>query len=264
LPLGSARFHGDPPVIAIAGCGFDYRDRTMTGEIEHDDGPLAWNLSFAANGHQAGPMCLLPTRKLVDSRYPKNKLLTPRPVLEFTGSISVGDRIIDVTGWHGSQGHNWGAGHSPEYAWSQCVFLGADGEPMAMMEAAAGRIKRGPFTTPTLGVMVVRRGNREYRFDRFLRIWNLTSSRDDLQWTATYTGPDGDAMVTMTASAEEMVCLGYYNPDGELSYCLNSKLAHARLRVNPVNEPGFECVSEHGGALEFLQGTPDARIPGPV
>ena len=49
-----------------------------------------------------------------------------------------------------------------------------------------------------------------------------------------------------------MVCLGYFNPDGRLSYCLNSKLAHVRLEVEPRHGDAFVLTSEHGGALEFL------------
>ena len=74
-------------------------------------------------------------------------------------------------------------------------------------------------------------------------------------------GADGEARLIMRADPEEMACLGYRNPDGALSYCLNSKLAHTVLRVNPANDDGFECVSPHGGALEFLSPTADPRLP---
>lgn len=73
-------------------------------------------------------------------------------------------------------------------------------------------------------------------------------------------GPGGDAWLEMTARPEETVCLGYRNPDGRLSHCFNSKLARVRLRVNPVNEEGFSCTSEHGGALELLRNEPDPRF----
>ena len=50
-----------------------------------------------------------------------------------------------------------------------------------------------------------------------------------------------------------MVCLGYDNPDGERSYCFNSKLAEVTLEVRPADGASFTCTSAHGGALEFLR-----------
>jgi hypothetical protein len=58
-----------------------------------------------------------------------------------------------------------------------------------------------------------------------------------------------------------MVCLGYGNPDGRISYCFNSKLAEARLRVEPLRGPAFQYESANGAALEFLRSTPDLRFP---
>ena len=62
------------------------------------------------------------------------------PVLEVDG------REIDVTGWRGSQNHNWGTKHTDRYAWAQCnVFEGA---PDTYMEMMSARLKIGPVWTP--------------------------------------------------------------------------------------------------------------------
>jgi hypothetical protein len=64
----------------------------------------------------------------------------------------------------------------------------------------------------------------------------------------------------MQAQPDHMVCLGYDNPGGNRSHCLNSKTARVTLRVDPSNGDGFECVSENGGALEFLQPDEEPRV----
>ena len=178
----------------------------------------------------------------------------------FNGTIDVWGETIEVVDWHGMQGHNWGQEHAWEYAWGQCHFLGADAQPMSTVEAFSGRIRIGGKVTPFISGMVIRRGDREYRFDRLVDLWRQDPHIDDLTWTLTMRGRDGTARLEMTATADDMVCLGYGNPDGRLSHCLNSKLAKVTLRVNPPDEPGFECQSMHGGALEFLRNEPDARF----
>jgi hypothetical protein len=72
---------------------------------------------------------------------------------------------------------------------------------------------------------------------------------------------DGEAELSMDASVRPMVCLGYRNPNGEPSYCFNSKLAKVTLTVRPMDDASFTCASEHGGALEFLRREPDPRFP---
>ncbi|MBI4357153.1 MAG: hypothetical protein HY559_04690 [Gammaproteobacteria bacterium] len=57
-------------------------------------------------------------------------------------------------------------------------------------------------------------------------------------------------MSSPTTSFAELL---YINPDGKASYCFNSKLSQARIRVNPVDEAPFEYITPHGGALEFLK-----------
>jgi hypothetical protein len=108
--------------------------------------------------------------------------------------------------------------------------------------------------------MVVRRGARTYRFDRLFDVWRQRASHDGQRWALSLLGPDGDAELTMSAEGRPMVCLGYDNPDGHRSYCLNSKLARTTLTVRPADGASFSCVSEHGGALEFLSRTPDPRF----
>ena len=75
---------------------------------------------------------------------------------------------------------------------------------------------------------------------------------------------DGEATLEMNASNQPMVCLGYDNPNGERSYCFNSKLAAVTLKVRPADAASFTCTSEHGGALEFLRREPDPRFPSVV
>jgi len=262
VPLDAATFGGDVLDIEVGDCRFVLGPTggTAKGRLEG----FAWDLAFDVVPELGGPLCLFPSRKMIDGGFPKSKLLTPEPVLRFRGSYADGGQRVAVSEWIGMQGHNWGKEHAYLYAWGQCVFPGADGEPLAMCEGFSGRIKLGPVVTPFLSALVVRRGAKEYRFDGVFAKWRQKASLGGLEWRLYVTGPAGDAALWMKIDPTELACLGYQNPDDSMAYCFNSKTARVVLRVNPVDEEGFECRSEHGGALEILTRTPDPRFPNPI
>ena len=232
-----------------------------TGELVSAAGRVSWDLTFSSDPGELGdPMCLLPSRRLLDARLPRNKLLTPVPVATFGGRLVWDDETWDLADWVGMQGHNWGDAHSPEYAWGQCVFLDGSGTPSAVVEGASGRIELGGRLSPLLSMLVVRRGGREYRFDRVVDLWRQRPDLAFPRWSLRMRGRDGEATLEMVARPEAMVCLGYQNPARPLSHCLNSKTARVRLEVRPRGGAAFELTSEHGGALEFLQADPEPRV----
>ncbi|MCA9540314.1 MAG: hypothetical protein KC620_15555 [Myxococcales bacterium] len=263
VPFTRARFGtGDPQRIELAGADFDLQPGgRLRGEVTGPGGPCAWDLTLSKPpGPLAEPFSIAPNDKLLDAPFPKSKLLTPFPVLRFDGTVRVFGETLAIDGWHGMQGHNWGESHAWQYAWGQCLFFDGEGSPHCFVEGFSARLRVGGRVTPLISSLVVRRGARSHRFDRLVDLWRQKASIDDLRWRLHITGDDGEAVVEMTADADRMACLGYHNPDGRLSYCLNSKLARVRLRVNPINEPGFECQSEFGGALEFLRNETDDRF----
>ena len=63
-------------------------------------------------------------------------------------------------------------------------------------------------------MLVVRRGDEEYRFDRILDLWRQQPRLDFPRWTLAMRGRDGRARLEMTGCTGAMVCLGYDNPRG--------------------------------------------------
>ena len=207
------------------------------------------------------PLCLFPSTRLLDGPLPKNKSITPSAAAWFDGHITVDGERWDLCRWPGMRGHNWGPGHAEHYAWGHALFLDADGTPHTLVEGVSARLRMAGRLTPWVSGLIVRRGADEYRFDRIVDLWRQRPAVGDLDWTLRIRGSAGEALLSMKAEADEIACLGYGNPDGALRYCLNSKLAEVRLRVNPRDADGFECHSPHGGALEFLRHAADPRWP---
>jgi hypothetical protein len=261
VPLGDAVFDGDPARLqAVVGplrLRLDEDAGSSSGQLESPAGRVGWDLGFErCPGPLGEPMCLLPTRRLVEAPFPRNKLLTPFPAAGFSGTVSWDGRSWDLGGWTGMQGHNWGSAHNPEYAWGQCVFTDASGGPVAVAEGASGRIAVGSGVSPLLSMLVVRLPEEEHRFDRVVDLWRQRPRLDFPRWTLEMRGRAGAARLEVQARTTSMVCLAYQNPARPVSYCVNSKTASVRLALRPRRGPALELRSRHGGALEFLRPSP--------
>jgi hypothetical protein len=230
---------------------------TSHGALGPPGAGVEWDLAFTrVRGSWADPICLLPSARLVDGPFPKSKLLTPFPVATFAGGLTWAGERWELDGWLGMQGHNWGAAHSPEYAWGQCLFP----EQEAVVEAVTGRIELGRRNSPLFSMLVLRRGDDELRFDRIVDRWRQRPELDFPRWSLGIHGRDGRVELEMTGDPGAMVCLGYDNPARSRSYCLNSKTAAVRVRVEPRHGAAYELTSEYGGALEFLGPDPEPSV----
>jgi hypothetical protein len=231
----------------------------LEGRFEATPGAdaLSAALSFTAAGATpTGALSPYPA-PLLRAAFPKNKLVTPFPALRAQGRVELGAQSVSVEGWLAMQGHNWGPAHPFDYAWGHCEFP-AD---QTVVEGFTGRIQVAGRTSPQLSALVVHRAGRTFRFDRLFDTWRQRATSDGGHWSVALLGADGDATLSMRAQGRPQVCLGYDNPDGHRSFCINTKLAQVELTVRPADGASFTCVSEHGGALEFLSRTADPRFP---
>jgi len=264
VPLTRARFEGQPLQAAVGGCQFELGEAggRAQGALQGQQGTARWKLAWQAVSGAAGQaLCIFPDRKLLAGGFPRSKLVTPLPCARFEGSLDLGEGEIPIDGWLGMQGHNWGREHAPQYAWGQCLFPTPDGGEPSMVEGFSARIRLAGLTTPLLSMLVVRHQGQEHRFDRLATSWRPKATVGDLSWSLDIAGPAGRAQLHMQARPQQLVCLGYGNPDGRLSYCFNSKLAHTSLELQPTTGSPFRLDSEHGGALEILDRHPDPRFP---
>jgi hypothetical protein len=207
---------------------------------------LSWDLAY--QGTQS-PSFLLPLG-LYSRGFPKAKVLTGIPMADFRGHLDIDGHIVDVTGWRGSQNHNWGPKHTDQYAWGQVA--GFDSEPDAFLECSTARLKIGPLWTPWLTNLVLRLPAREIQLNSLGQAirnrgrygffsWTIECTRGPLQVTASFSSP-----------ADRFLALGYDDPPGRTRTCLNTKLAACRVRVTERNQPAIELTTESRAAFEIL------------
>jgi hypothetical protein len=197
----------------------------------------AWEL--AIEGAEE-PLFHLPASWMYRSPLPRTKLLSPAPAARFSGRVAVDGRSIEVDGWRGMAGHNWGAQHAERWIWLH--GLTEDGD---WLDAAIGRLKLGPLTTPW-----VANGALSIAGDRHvLRRAKVTEFPD--RCTFSLSGRGVEVRGTVEAPRERFVGWVYADPDGSEHHAVNCSIADMRLTVRRRGGAPFELVVPHAAAYEL-------------
>ncbi len=102
-----------------------------------------WSLTFEGD---EPPFPYLPSAWMYRGKLPRTKALSLRPAIRVSGTVTVRGRTVQLDGWPGMIGHNWGAEHAERWIWMHGTAFGE--APDAWLDATIGRIKIGPWTTP--------------------------------------------------------------------------------------------------------------------
>jgi hypothetical protein len=210
------------------------------GRIDAGDGggaECAWELEL---GGVEPPLLHLPRPWLYRAPLPRTKLLSISPAARFAGRLVVGGQEIEVDGWRGMAGHNWGVQHAERWIWLH--GLTDDGD---WLDAAIGRVRLGPLTTPW-----VANGALSVAGDRhMLRRARVTELPD--RCTFRLSGSGVEVRGTVDAPRERFVGWVYADPDGSEHHAVNCSIADMRLRVSRRGGASFELVVRGGAAYEL-------------
>ncbi|MCA9587896.1 MAG: hypothetical protein KC657_21380 [Myxococcales bacterium] len=241
-PFARARFSSHAMDLAVRDVTFD--EGRLRGAVASAGHAITFDLHF--DSLQA-PLAPLPAA-LYRGPFPSSKLVSPHPHARFTGSYEVDGVRTAVDGWLGMQGHNWGKGHAFHYGWGHCNQWD-DGEDV-VFEGVTARVKVGPaLTPPTTVIAVVVRGVR-YLLNTPRALLGARGDVDTRRWAFRGEGRGARVEGELSADVEDFAGLLYENPVGPPTYCLNSKIARGRLRVEIDGRPPIELTTR-SAALEI-------------
>ena len=231
-------------------------DGRAHGSIKTEALHATWDLSFE-DAHD--PFLHLPRESLYDAALPKTKFLSPYPNAVFNGRVTIGDEEIELQGWRGMIGHNWGAEHAERWVWIQgAAFDGRSEEDY--FDMAVGRIKVAGLTTPWVGNANLHIDGADHRLGGF---GHIPSTKVDEEPTSSRFGLRGKGIKVkgrVSAEPKDFVGWVYADPVGPEHNTLNCSISDLELEV--FLDGGEERVSVTGAAAyEFGTRDVDHGIP---
>jgi hypothetical protein len=227
------------------------------GSADNPGARASWDLRFDSS---EPPWTHLPRPWMYRAPVPRTKLLSPYPDAHFNGWVDVNGQKIEVSGWPGMVGHNWGAEHAERWIWMHGTsFAGREGR--AWLDAALGRIKLGPFTTPWIGNAVLALDGERHRLGGPGKA-RATEVRET-PTSCEFVLPGDDIAVEGSVGADRKDFVGwlYADPDSGEHNTVNCSIAHMRLTVRREGAEPVELETAHGAAYELGMRERDHGIP---
>ncbi len=226
------------------------------GAVDADDVKASWELTFAGDAESCK---YLPSDRLYETRLPKTKFVAPFPNARFDGRLEVGGETIDVSGWPGMIGHNWGSEHAERWVWLEGTGFAAS--PDTYFDAGAARIKLGPWTTPWIPSGMLMLDGEPHRLGGFGQIRGATIDATPGECSFTLPGKDMVVRGKVSAPKKDFVGWVYADPGGPEHNTINCSVSDLELTVERPALPPLQLSLPAGAAYEFGMRETDHGIP---
>ena len=208
-------------------CGPASQGPTGTrGSVESDQLSARWDLAFVPRTHSLEH---LHYAVLYRAPLPRTKATSPVPDLDVNGTLVVNNKPVDLTGWTGMLGHNWGTEHAARWIWLRASGLGDDGT--GWLDAVLGRVRVGPVLAPwtSFGALELD-GTRHHLGGLLARGTSVALS--DNGATIGLTGSGLSVRIRADVSLAATVGWEYSDPAGHRHEVVNSSVAEISLAVD--------------------------------
>jgi hypothetical protein len=225
-------------------------------------GAAGWSLRFASEQDE---LRHLSPSWLYRTPLPRTKLTTPLPLASFDGVLQLADREpIELAGWPGMVGHNWGSEHAERWIWLHGVAF-ADA-PDAWLDVALARLKLAGRMTPWVASGALCVDGKRHRLGGLgARGTHVLESPNGC--TLELRGADGlKLQARMEVPPESAAGWRYGDPSGQPPDnehdVVNCSIAAIELSVSPKPGAPLKTLrSDHGGVYELGMRERDHRVP---
>lgn len=212
-------------------------------------GGARWSLGFQA---LAPPLAHLPRRWMYGAPLPRTKPTSPAPAARFSGTLEIPGtpaEVVELRGWPGMVGHNWGSEHAERWIWLHGVCFAED--PDAWLDVAIGRVRVAGRTTPWVANGAIALGGRRHRLGG-LAARGLLVAETPRHCRLSLPGRDGLVVQAhLEAPAAAIAGWRYADPDGGGHEVANCSIAELALTVHRRGRPAQTLRTDHGAAYEL-------------
>jgi hypothetical protein len=227
------------------------------GRAEGSCGPARWSLRF-----QSSEPALRHLRPdwLYRAPLPRTKLTSPAPNASFDGTVELDGRPpLELHGWLGMVGHNWGAEHAERWIWLHGA--GFPEAPDAWLDVALGRLLIAGRMTPWVANGAISLEGRRHRLGG-IAIKRPRVSERPRGCELSLAGEGGLKLDAKISTPEGGVAgWRYGDPDGGEHDVLNCSIASVELTLDAGDGRHRKIATEHGGVYELGQRERDHGIP---
>jgi hypothetical protein len=223
----------------------------------------------AAGGHAASwqiaitggapPLAHLRPGWLYRAPLPRTKLCSPRPALRAGGEITVDGRRVELDGWPGMVGHNWGTQHAERWVWLHAAFGAPDRD--TWLDVAVARVRLGGLLTPWIASGALCLDGVRHRLGgpgrrRATRIAERPD-RCDFELPGDRVSVRG----SVRAARKDLVGWAYADPTGGRHDTVNCSIAQLQLTVLRRGHPPLALACPGGAAYELGMRERDHGVP---
>ncbi len=216
------------------------------GSVDTEALSAGWSLTFEGDDR---PCKYLPADWLYEAPLPRTKFVAPWPDARFEGRLEIDDVSIELSGWPGMIGHNWGSEHAERWVWLEGT--GFADAPGTYFDAGAARVKLGPRTSPWIpsGMLML-----EGEAHRLGGLGAIRSARiEETPSGCEFRLPGKDVVVrgSVSAPAKDFVGWVYADPKGPVHNTVNCSVSDLELTVERPGRPPRQLSLAAGAAYEL-------------
>ncbi len=217
------------------------------GRAQGSCGAASWTLRFETEEPE---LRHLRPNWLYGSPLPRTKLTSPAPAARFAGVLELAGERIDLEGWRGMVGHNWGSEHAERWIWLHGIDFGEESD--AWLDVALGRLKLAGRMTPWIANGGLSLEGKRYRLGG-LGARGLEVSDSAAGCKLRIPGGEG-LLVELRAEVPDNAAAGwrYAGPDGGEHDVMNCSIAALSLTLTlPDRGAPLTLRSAHGSVYEL-------------
>jgi hypothetical protein len=226
------------------------------GSIDSEALAATWSLRFAGD---TDPCRYLPADWLYEAPLPRTKFVAPVPDAVFEGTLEVGGRAIEVSGWPGMIGHNWGTEHAERWVWLEGT--GFADAPGTWFDAGAAKVRLGRRVSPWVPSGMLALDGVRHRLGGLgaIRSSQIEESPDGCSFVL----PGKDIVVRgrVEAPRKDFVGWVYADPTGDEHHTINCSVADLGLTVERPGLPDRVLTLPGGAAYELGMRETDHGVP---
>ncbi|MFN8088163.1 MAG: hypothetical protein U0R81_04175 [Mycobacterium sp.] len=230
-PAGVRATKVDDLPVSPGGLGIDCGPASQgpagsRGSVESEGLSAQWDLTFTP---LVRSLEHLRSQILYRAPLPRTKATSPVPDLGVGGTLVVDDKPVDLTGWTGMLGHNWGTEHAARWIWLRACGLGDGGS--GWLDAVLGRVRMGPVLAPWTAFGALEFDGTRHNLGGLLTRGTsvvVSERAADIGLT----GPGVSVSVRAEVSPARTVGWEYADPGGHRHEVVNCSVADISLVVN--------------------------------